>query len=365
MILPRALLLATALLFAAPPLEAQRPAPASALKRALPAIAPGNACPAAPRAAAPTAARRRQARELAQRAQQSAILGDRNAARDQLRQAALLDPADADVAYQLARAYEGGSSDADALREYCRFLALAPSAPEASEARERVQALAPAALAASPSPAVVAFRTGITAYERAQFAAAEAAFTRAIAEMPQWPEPYYDRGLARMARGARDLAVRDLEQYLRLRPEAEDRPAIVARIASLRNVTPLSPGSAFALGVVIPGGGQFYTGRKLFGAVTLSAAAGAGAWAFQTGKVTRTTLQTATDPFGNSYSFPVTRVEDGRPNLTTGVAIAGGIAAAAALESFYYARRVNAGNRRVSASLLPTGRSLALTLTVR
>ncbi|MEO6529224.1 MAG: tetratricopeptide repeat protein, partial [Gemmatimonadaceae bacterium] len=81
---------------------------------------------------------RRTARDLAQRAQQSAILGDRTAARDQMTQAAALDPSNPDLAYQLARAQESAGAPDDAATEFCRFLALAPNAPEAAEARERV-----------------------------------------------------------------------------------------------------------------------------------------------------------------------------------------------------------------------------------
>ena len=84
------------------------------------------------------AARRR---GRSRRAQQSAILGDRTAARDQLRQATATDPTNPDFAYQLARAQEALGANDDAKTEYCRYLALAPTAPEATEARERVAAL--------------------------------------------------------------------------------------------------------------------------------------------------------------------------------------------------------------------------------
>src|SRR4051812_7193688 len=73
------------------------------LKRGLPATAARQGCAATAAARTATAEQRREARELAQRAQQSAILGDRSAARDQLRQASAMDPANPDLAYQLAR----------------------------------------------------------------------------------------------------------------------------------------------------------------------------------------------------------------------------------------------------------------------
>ena len=101
------------------------------LKRGLPTIGARPACAAPTTARAATPEQRRAARELAQRAQQSAILGDRTAARDQLRQAAAMDPTNPDLAYQLARAHEAVSAGDDARAEYCRFVALAPTAPEA------------------------------------------------------------------------------------------------------------------------------------------------------------------------------------------------------------------------------------------
>jgi TM2 domain-containing membrane protein YozV len=121
-----------------------------------PAAAASALCPAPRPRATPTAEQRRAARELAQRAQQAAILGDRASAREQLRQAAILDPRDPDLAYQLARANDASGAAADAASEYCRFLSLAPNAPEAPEARERVAILAPparpAASGALPGP---------------------------------------------------------------------------------------------------------------------------------------------------------------------------------------------------------------------
>lgn len=359
MIRSRALLV-LGLLLAARDVGAQRVTSDNALKRGLPPMAVRPVCPTVARMPAPSAAQRRQASDLAQRGQQSAILGDRAAARDQLRQAAALDPTDPDLAYQLARAHEGSAANAEALLEYCRFLAMAPTAPEASEARERVQALAPVARTPVETPAIAAFRAGISAFERGLMAAADAAFTRAIVAEPQWPEPYYDRALARIARGEKPLAVRDLEQYLRLRPEADDRAAVVSRIASLRGADLLSPSTALARGLIVPGGGQFYTGRRVLGIATLAAATGSVLWALKTDPVTRTVQETAIDPFGNSYTFSTTRTEVGRPNLGRGLGVTAALVAVTAVESYAFARRIRAGTSRISAVVLPTGRSMAL-----
>jgi TM2 domain-containing membrane protein YozV len=239
-------------------------------------------CPAVRTASPPTDSQRLAARALVQRAQQAAILGDRASAREQWRQAAALDPTDADLAYQLARAHDGAGASADAATEYCRFLALAPNAPEAAEARERVAILSPLSRA----------------------------------------------------------------------PAAEAPPSLP------------SPGRALALGLIVPGAGQFYTGRPLRGTIALAAAG----VAIGVGVRTRTTMQseqqTALDPFGNPYTFTTTRTSSSRPWLAPALATAGAIAIASAIEAFDYTRHMN-DDRRLALDLVPVRNALALRFIVR
>lgn len=336
-----------------------------ALKRGLPAIAARQGCVSAAAPRTPTPEQRRAARELAQRSQQSAILGDRGAARDQLRQAVATDPSNPDLAYQLARAHEALGAGDDAKSEYCRFLALAPAAPEAAEARERVTALTRPTPASVPEKVMAPFRTGVAAYEGGRFAQAATAFGGAIAAQPDWADAYYDRALANAARGQRELAINDFQQYLRLRPEADDRQAVVAHINGLRG-GPLSPSAALGLGLVLPGAGQMYTGRKLFGFTTLAVAGGALAYAFKSDLVTETYTVTSEDPFGNPLPpYVATRQVPGRPYLTAGLATAGAVALTSAVEAFIYARRLNQREQRFSAAVLPAANGLALRLTLR
>ena len=337
-----------------------------ALKRGMPVVAQRATCPSTRAAARPvTAAQRRQARELAQRAQQSAILGDRGAARDQLRQAAALDPTNPDLAYQLARAQEAVSASDDAASAYCRFLALAPDAPEASEARERLAGITRASQTGVPERILAPFRSGMTAYDAGRYAEAELAFSNAIALQPDWADAYYDRALTKIVRGRREQAIADLQQYLRLRPEAEDRQAVIARMSGLRGGT-LSPAAALGLGLVIPGAGQMYTGRRAFGVLTLAAAGGALAYALKSGPVTKEFVVNPKDPFGNPLPpFIDTRTETGRPNLAPGLAAFGAIAAATAIEAFVHARHVNAREQRFGAGVVPFGDGLALRVTLR
>ena len=355
------LLLLAAPLFAAVAQGRDRPP----LKRGLPVVAQRPVCApaAAPRPATPE--QRRAARELAQRAQQSAILGDRAAARDQLRQAAAVDPTNPELAYQLARAQEAVGATGDATAAYCRYLALAPTAPEAAEVRERLAGLSRAAQPTVAEKVLAPFRAGATHYDAGRYAAAAAAFGTAITLQPDWAEAYYDRALANAARGQRELAIADFQQYLRLRPEADDRAAVIRRISGLRG-GPLSPSAALGLGLVIPGAGQMYTGRKVFGVLTLAAAGGALAFAVKSDSVTKDVVVNPTDPFGNPLPpFVERRRELGRPNLAVGLAAIGALAGATAIEAYVHARRVNASEQRFSAGLEPSARGLALRVTMR
>src|SRR4051794_10181573 len=146
------------------------------LKRVPPPPPTRPACAPIPTPPTPTEAQRRQARNLAQNGRQAAILGDSAAAFQQMRQASALDPTYADLAYQLARAYETAGASANAAKEYCRFLSIAPNAPEASEARSRVAALAPTISVSGPTVASALFDAGVQAYERKQLVEAEAKF---------------------------------------------------------------------------------------------------------------------------------------------------------------------------------------------
>jgi tetratricopeptide (TPR) repeat protein len=200
------------------------------------------------------------------------------------------------------------------------------------------------ALASSttPDPRTAAtlsvFQSGIDAYERGRVAEAEAAFSTTIRREPQWAEPYYNRALTLLARGANEAALRDFEQFLRLKPETDDRAAIVARIASLRRVT-FSPSTALAVGLALPGAGQFYTRRPVRGVVT-SLAAGVALVATLIEQTTTSTVeQTGTDPFGNPYTYTTTSRTRDHPFAVPGSVIAVAIGVSAAFEAFKYATR--------------------------
>jgi len=301
-------------------------------------------------AASPTEAQRRDARDMAQRARQSAILGDATAALSQLRGAAGLDPPDPNLAYELGRAYENAGVMSNAAAEYCRFLSLAPNATEAPDVRAHVTTLLP------PKPDTVvtiegtAFKRGVDAYDKAQWGDAEVFFTTVLRIDSTSADAYYDRALVRSLQNRRDAAADDYERYLRLRPEAGDRALVVARVNALRSQR-LSASQAFGLGVVVPGGGQFYTKRPMRGFLSLITVGAATGFAIRQKTTTTTTTNTATDPFGNKYSYSVTTPHTTRPYLVPGLGVAGGIALFSAIDAAHYARSV--GGASVSVSVLP------------
>ena len=139
----------------------------------------------------------------------------------------------------------------DAVREYCRYLALSLSGGDAADVTERIAQLAPPA--AVPEAAATQFRTGLQHFDRRRFRDAERAFSAAIAGAPDWDAAYYNRALAYAGDGQPERAVRDLEKYLELVPETRDRPAIVRQIAALRRRS-LVPSTALTRGLLLPGG---------------------------------------------------------------------------------------------------------------
>jgi tetratricopeptide (TPR) repeat protein len=303
-----------------------------------------TACPVAPLPRQPGSEQRSDARQRAALAQEAAIVGNQRAAREQFARAAQLDPSNEEIAYQYGRTLEDTGSPAEALREYCRFITLAPASGDAADVRARIAALAP------PTPSLGAadqatpqFRAGLASFDGARYEEAERAFGGAIAEAPTWPEAHYNRALARLAQRKSAPAVADLRRYLELKPDATDRVTVLNQVARIERPLPFTPGGALGRGIV-PGLGQFYTRRPVFGVAVLAAAAGGVAYALQAKEelrqdsvpVTLINGQTIRQPTGLPYNVTV------RPNAAAGVAIAAGVTAVAAVESYIYARRARA-----------------------
>ncbi len=329
--LPPLWLLVSALWWSAASLSAQ----ALPLKRDVPGSGP-YMCPPAHAVGATGAQERTMARQLASSAAQSVILGDLDRARTLLDRATQLDPSSADLAYRHARVLEELKEPEQAISEYCRALTSDSLAEGVNDARKRLDALAAAERAAIPQPAITAFQAGLTHADAAQLERALASFDSAASAAPRWPEAVYDRGVILDRLGRTPGATRDLQAYLHLRPGAPDAIAVSQRIGELRSmalVSRRSPGGALALGILIPGMGQFYSGRALGGFTVLSLAGGAVAAGLLIKKVDVQCLSEP-GPGGTCPSGQVLKEVVHRPYRLAGFGTAAAIGVIGAIEAF-------------------------------
>lgn len=293
--------------------------------------------PEAPRPTATNPGTEAEAAQLISDAEAAALQGEHIAARDAFTKAAALVPNNARVAYYLGREHEALNENANAVRQYCRYLALQPQTPDADEVRGRIVRLTPTSELARVEEAKANFRTAVALLRRRQYAAADSVFGSVAQQVPSAPEPFFNRALARAAQGDRASAMQDFETYLQLAPQAADR-------VTIRDVMPrlpdrvYSPSQAFVSGLAVPGLGQMSTGRPMLGVVALGAVGGAVALALRSQESTET--RTYTDPFGQPYTDTVAITK--RPQLVAGLAAAGAVWLGAALESSTYARRSRA-----------------------
>ena len=269
---------------------------------------------------------------------EAAIVGDHRQARDVFVDAAKLSPGDERIAYQLGRAYEELGERPNAIREYCRFLALAPQGSDAPDVRNRITALStPAGSTPGADPATAAFRAGVGHLDQKRWRDAADAFGRVIQTLPRAAEAYYDRGLAFSALDDRDDAVRDLEQYLALRPTAEDQAQVRAQIDALRRPT-WSAGTAMLTGLLVPGLGQVYTSRPWIG-VGVAAVAGTSLFlAFQS-KEEQVVREFPCPPGFPEPSYKDTITVTKHPYYAPGIAVFATLTIGAAFEAARYARR--------------------------
>jgi tetratricopeptide (TPR) repeat protein len=309
----------------------------------LPQLAPKRArltaveqrCQAEPAPRAVTYEQRAAAGRLLSQGDQALLTGDPRAARDAFLRAADADPRAPAVAYRLARTYEELNDSENAARQYCRYVALAPKAPDAGEVLERVERLRPARVAEMRAAEEFLDR-GLAHIVAGRADEAAVAFSGAVERAPNWADAYFNRSVAEAARGQPRRAERDLRRYLELNPGAADRQAVLSMIEILRAVpAPRAPGGALARGLLVPGLGQFYTGRPALGALILAGAGVTYAMALREEEVTRTIRRT--DPFGNPYDDPY--VVRQRPDLGRGIALAATITALGAVEAYLFASR--------------------------
>jgi tetratricopeptide (TPR) repeat protein len=312
---------------------------------------------------------------------EAAIVGDHRQARDVFVDAARLSPGDERIAYQLGRAYEELGEKPNAIREYCRFLGLAPQASDAPDVRTRILALVTPAAGSSPAsdPAGTAFRTGLANLDRRQWREAADAFGRVIQLLPRAAEAFYNRGVALAALQERDAAVRDFEQYLVLRPGAEDQTQVRAQIDALRRPT-WSTTTALVTGLVLPGLGQAYTSRPWIG-LGVAAVAGTSLYLALLSKDEQEIREYPFPPGFPEPTYTDTVTVTKHPYYAAGIAAFATLTIGAAFEAARYARRSRAtppspanarpraarfGNVELfSPDVVPTGRGFAIRMSGR
>lgn len=296
---------------------------------------------------------RNQARQLASTADQAIILGDLERARALLARATELDPASTQMAYRHARVLEDLGQTGSAMDEFCRVLAGDATADGVQDARQRLEDMVAANRMAIPEPAVEAFELGLSMADDGLMEGAAESFGVAVEEGPEWADAAYNRAaaLARLGEGAE--AVLSFQRYLELRPEAPDAIAVSQRIGQLEGVSLLrtpSPSTALTVGVLLPGMGQFYSGRHAGGLAVLSIAAAAATAGFLIEEINVQCLITV----GPNEPCPPGQVasqETDRPFLLPGLATAVTITIIGAIEAYVKAR--GRRDRGVAAPTLP------------
>ena len=323
------------------------------LKRTLPAST-AVGCPPFTAPIPPVRAQVDEANRLTTLGSEAALEGDHKSARDLFLQAAQLNQADASLAYRLGREHEEMGDKPAAIREYCRYLYLSPSAGDAAQIRDKLTALMPESDLSRGTRMVERFRAGLTAYDGSNWGDAGQAFTEVISAAPGFAPAFYDRALALAHQHHQPAAIRDFDQYLRLTPNASDSTAVRDRQLALRREMP-SATAAFWLGL-IPGGGQFYTRQPVLGVVVIGAAAGAVAWGVQSQTVTKTA--TFTDKNGHPYTQTFLATE--HKNLAAGIGAAAGVTLLGAIEAAIVAHNRASGLNRTADTVTTSTTSGAL-----
>jgi tetratricopeptide (TPR) repeat protein len=307
------------------------------LKRELPG-GDGYSCPPFEPSANPGEEERTEAGRLGLNADQALILGEMERARDLFTRATELDPTSPELAYRFARVLEELGAGSEAIGQYCRAIALGSESDELGDASTRIQSILDQERAQIPEDAVQRFQAGISQADRGQLETALQSFGSASEMAPTWADAVYNRGIIQARLGRVEAAAADLDEYLVLRPGAEDAILVSQRIGQLRSLTDLpSPSAALTLGLLFPGAGQFYSGRAWGGLTVLTLAAGAAAAGFLIEEVNTLCVGSV----GAGGECPPDRFigeEVDTPYLVPGLVTAGAVAVLGAVESFFRAR---------------------------
>lgn len=307
------------------------------------------------------AGQREEAGRLAAEATQAAILGDQAVALELLGRAAELDPMSPSIAYRLGRSLEEQGRGDEAVRAYCRFLALAPDAPDAADAEQRITVITDAGGFSVPAAAAESFRAGLAAFDGRDLVGAESAFAAAAEAAPAWGATYYNRALMRLGLNRRADAAEDLRRFLEHSPGSPQFDEVLDVLGTLRGgAAPYNPGAALFTGLIFPGMGQFTTGRPAIGALFLGAAAGSIAAGLLIEKTEVACLSPPVD--GVCPPDQVARSDAEHPYLLPAVAVAAGFTLFGAIDAYRGAKKRNAeaGVRVGGALVVPPAFHVAL-----
>jgi tetratricopeptide (TPR) repeat protein len=267
-------------------------------------------------------------------ATQAMLLGDLEGALEFLDRALALDPAASEAIYLRARIHDRRGDEDAATAALCRYLAVDPHGPSAGEVHRRLDQ---ARDQGAGRPLIEAYRRGLALEQEGRLAEAEAAFTEVVVARPMAAIALYNRGLVRLALGREEAGRGDLQRYLVLEPEAPDA-AEVRRFIGPRAVAAGPPDgrTAFLAGALLPGGGQFYTGRPQAGVAVLGAvgAALAAGMLYE-----RTTVYCLDADLAECPDELIASTETERPLLAPAIGIAAGVALGAAVEALMHVRR--------------------------
>jgi tetratricopeptide (TPR) repeat protein len=297
------------------------------------ATAPVDSTAAGEEAVAPD--QRREAERLTNAATQAMLLGDLDGALEFLDRALRQDSTAAEALYLRSRVQLERGDAVAAAAGLCRYLALEPDGPSAPEARTRLER---AAEAGAGEEYYAAFAEGVARYQAGELEAAEAAFDRVVEARPRASTAVYNRGLIRAELDRPGPARADLERYLALAPGAANADQVRRYLIDLAADDGPGATSAFLLGAVIPGAGQFYTGRPVLGTTVLGLAGGALAAGLL---YERTTVRCrVADPGDTCPPDQIASTTTERPYMVPAIGVAAGVTLIAAIEAAIRAGRI-------------------------
>lgn len=292
---------------------------------------------------------------LANAATQAMILGDLAGALELLDRALSLDPTAADAIYLRARILQEQGDLERATDALCAYLALRPEGSSAREVRRRLDEARDAGVGEAIGER---YRQALALEFEGRLEEAEAAFTDVLSTRPDAPTALYNRGVVRAAIGRTAAARADLERYAQLDPAPADAgdvrrflaatspptdpaaPAATAQVGPAAQVGPRS-GTAFAVGALLPGGGQFYTGRPALGAAVTALAGGVLAAGILYERTTVRCLDATIET--DCPEELVASRDTSRPLLGPAVLAAAGVTLGAAIEASLHAARRASG----------------------